>query len=59
MWFFIARSWLYSSDEWVTQVNLCPIAELLWEKNLRPLELLEFLHSLGTKQTLDLNRHLP
>ena len=52
MWFFMTISWLYSSGEWVTQVNISSIAELLWEKNFQPTILLGFSHGLGQQETL-------
>jgi hypothetical protein len=52
MWFFMTILWLYSPGEWVTQVNISPIAELLWEKNLQPIKLLGFSYGLCPEQTL-------
>jgi hypothetical protein len=57
MWFFMTILWLYSPGEWVMQVNINPIAGLLWEKNLQPIILLGFSHGLGRK--LPLRRGLP
>ncbi|MFT5114962.1 MAG: hypothetical protein ACI8P9_004305 [Parasphingorhabdus sp.] len=47
----MACLWLYTIYEWVMQVNIRQIVELLWEKNFRLLNFLAFSHSLGQQQT--------
>ncbi|MFT5397877.1 MAG: hypothetical protein ACI8XW_000664 [Gammaproteobacteria bacterium] len=43
----MAFLWLYALDEWVIQVNIRRIVELLWEENIRLLNFLAFSHGLG------------
>jgi hypothetical protein len=42
----VSSLWLLSLVEWVIQVNISSITNLLWEKNYHQRHFLEFSHSL-------------